>query len=253
MTAINSNSIKIGSKIDKMDKPLSPLFIIFVMAYGGAFIAFFLFFFAKDWLWIEGWILWGAFETYFFFMMVGLNKRNPRILRNRMKIKKEKKMEKQESKKASSSDKIIMPLFAISFMLSFVISDLDHPYNWPGDFPFWLEIIGFIILGLGLYLIYLTMLQNAYGAKVLDIREGQRLIDTGVYAHVRHPMYAGFIGMALGIPLGLGSWWAIIPAIGSVLLMVVRIKYEEEMLITGLEGYKEYRERVKYKLIPKIY
>ena len=206
-----------------------------------------------DWLWIEGWVFVIFFATYAFLSMYALNKNNPRVIRNRMKFRKEKKMKEEKSKKASSSDKFILPIFGISFSLMFIISDLDHPFNWSGAFPVWLEVVGFIILGFGLYIIHLSTLQNAYASKVLDIREGQKLIDTGLYAHIRHPLYWGALGMIIGIPLGLGSWWRLISAMISVLGLVLRIKYEERMLLTGLEGYKEYRERVRYRLIPKIY
>ena len=99
------------------------------------------------------------------------------------------------------------------------------------------------------------MLENAFASKVLDIREdsGQKVIDTGPYAVVRHPMYSGFSLMLLAVVLALGSWYALIPAILAIVFLVIRIKFEEAMLLEGLKGYKEYKERIKYKIIPKIY
>ena len=97
------------------------------------------------------------------------------------------------------------------------------------------------------------MLQNSFASKLLDINKGQFLIDTGLYAHVRHPLYAGALLMIVPVPVALGSWLGLIPAAVAVLALVVRIKFEEEMLIKGMDGYKEYQTRVKYKLIPKIY
>ena len=119
---------------------------------------------------------------------------------------------------------------------------MEYLFNWSGAFPIWLKIVGFVILGIGLYLLALTQLQNAYVSNVLDIREGQKLMDSGLYAHIRYPLYSRFLGMVTGIPLGLGLWWAIIPMISNILGLVLQIKYEEEMLLTGLEGYKEYSE-----------
>ena len=97
-------------------------------------------------------------------------------------------------------------------------------------------------------------MDNAFASKVLDIREdkGHKLIDTGSYAIVRHPMYTGFLLMFLGVPFLLGSWYTLIPAILFAILILTRIKFEEEMLIEGLPGYEEYKKRVKYKIIPKI-
>ena len=255
----NSSNVERSTVVDKMDKPLPWYFIAIVPIYGSVFIAICVFPLATwswnpfAWTWIEGWVFLIVFAVWMYLYVSFLNKRDPRVLRNRMKHRKEKKMEDETSKQASASDKWILPLFGLAFFLTFIITDLDHLLNWSIMFPILLEIIGFVILGIGLYLIALAQLQNAYASKVLDIREGQKLIDTGLYAHVRHPLYSGFLGMVLGIPLGLGSWWAIIPAIFSILGLLLRIKYEEEMLLGGLEGYEEYRERVKYKLIPNIY
>ena len=99
------------------------------------------------------------------------------------------------------------------------------------------------------------MLENAYASKVLDIREdmGQKLIDTGPYAIVRHPMYSGFSLMVISIALGLGSWYALFPAILAIIFLGIRIKYEEAMLMEGLEGYKDYKQRIKFKMIPKLF
>jgi protein-S-isoprenylcysteine O-methyltransferase Ste14 len=248
----NDNTEEI-QEIDKMDKPLPFWFPFIAPIYGSFFIAICVFPLAGDWFWVEGWVFIIIFAIWMYFYVSVLNKKNPRVLRNRFKIKKENKIEEEKSTKASSSDKWILPFFGISFALTFIIADFDHGFNWSGSFPIWLEIIGFIILAMGLYILSLAQLQNAYASKVLDIREGQKLIDTGLYAHVRHPLYSGFLVMTIGIPLGLGSWWAIIPAFTAVLGLIVRIKYEEEMLIGALDGYKKYRKHVKYKLIPYLY
>jgi protein-S-isoprenylcysteine O-methyltransferase Ste14 len=99
----------------------------------------------------------------------------------------------------------------------------------------------------------IAILQNSFASKLLDINKDQMLIDTGLYAHVRHPLYAGAVLMVLTIPIALGCWWALIPAAVAILTLVARIKPEEEMLIRGMDGYEAYRTRVRYKLIPKIY
>jgi protein-S-isoprenylcysteine O-methyltransferase Ste14 len=98
-----------------------------------------------------------------------------------------------------------------------------------------------------------ALLQNAYASKLLDINQDQQLVDTGLYGVIRHPVYAGGIVMMFFIPVALGFWWALIPAALACGTMVLRIKYEEEMLVAGMEGYLEYQERVQYKLIPGVY
>jgi protein-S-isoprenylcysteine O-methyltransferase Ste14 len=115
------------------------------------------------------------------------------------------------------------------------------------------EIIGLIIMNIGLIIMVISMVQNAYASKILDINKDQKLIDTGLYGHMRHPLYTGAILMILGLPIALGSWISLIPAALGVLALVIRIRFEEKMLIKGMDGYEEYQKRVRYKLIPKIY
>jgi len=212
--------------------------------------------------WLEGWIYLVIFFISFSLIFIVLNHKNPEILINRMKMKKESIRKKKEKVtddnkiivKASGTDKIILPLFGIFFLAVFVIPAFDRRFNW-STIWIWSEIIGFVLLPLSFYIIYRVMLENAYASKVLDIRadSGQKLIDTGPYAIVRHPMYSGFALMVISIALGLGSWYALFPAILAIIFLGIRIKYEEAMLMKGLEGYKEYKKKVKFKLIPKIY
>lgn len=212
--------------------------------------------------WFEGWAYLIIFFITFSIMMVRLNNKNPEIIINRMKMKKQvirKKKdqafdEKDKVSKASGTDKIIFPLFIVCFIALFIVPAFERRYNWSISY-IWIEIIGFILLPISLYIIYRVMLENAFASKVLDIRKesGQKLIDTGPYAIVRHPMYSGFVLMFFAIVLALGSWFALIPAFLTLVIMVIRIKFEETMLIEGLEGYREYKERIKYKLIPWIY
>jgi protein-S-isoprenylcysteine O-methyltransferase Ste14 len=217
---------------------------------------------AGTFFWLEGWIYLVIFFISFSLMFIILNKKNPEILYNRMKMKKlsmRKRREKgsEENKiitRASGTDKIILPLFGVFFIAVFIIPALDRRFNW-STISIWSEIVGFILLPISFFIVYRVMLENAYASKVLDIREdmGQKLIDTGPYAIVRHPMYSGFSLMVISIALGLGSWYALVPAILAIIFLGVRIKYEEVMLIEGLEGYKDYKQRVKFKMIPKLY
>jgi len=115
------------------------------------------------------------------------------------------------------------------------------------------EMLGVLVMNIGVVILMVAMLQNAFASKILDINQDQQLVDTGLYSKVRHPLYAGAVLMILGVPIALGYWPGLVPAVISVLSLVVRIKYEEEMLVKGMAGYAEYRERVKYRLIPRIY
>ncbi|MHA2184667.1 MAG: hypothetical protein ACXAAI_06655, partial [Promethearchaeota archaeon] len=106
-------------KVDKMDQPLSILLILIIPLFAGVFIALCVFPLAGDWLWVEGWIFVIVFTVFAFLTMQSLNRKNPRVMRNRMKYRKEKKMEEKKSEEASESDKFILPIFGISFILMF--------------------------------------------------------------------------------------------------------------------------------------
>jgi len=167
-----------------------------------------------------------------------------------MKVKKVGVTEKTKS--SAGSDKFILPILAIGFIGAFILPVFDYRYHW-SSIHFIVEIISLVVTNIGLIIMDIAMVQNAYASKLLDINKDQKLIDTGLYRHVRHPLYSGAALMMLGLPIALGSWISLIPAAIGVISLIIRIKFEEEMLIKGMDGYDEYRTRVKYKLIPKIY
>ncbi|MHA1519200.1 MAG: methyltransferase family protein [Promethearchaeota archaeon] len=226
-------------------KPMSTALLLLITPIASGFLLPFLFPIAKDWTWVEAWVFLILFMVFNVVMMLVLNKKNPQVLRSRMKHKKEK------FSKPAGSDKYILPLVGIAFSLVFILPSLDFRFNW-SSVPIYVKVIGFLILILSFYLLTRSMLENAYASKVLDIRQGQKLIDTGLYAHVRHPLYSGYSLLCIGVALGLGSWYALIPAMAFVGIIFIRCKFEEDMLIEGLEGYKEYKKRVKYRLIPYL-
>ena len=238
------------NKIDKSDKPLPFWGIALIPVYISALFIIILFPLAQDWAWIEAWLFITSFVVNFTIIYYLINKKNPRVIRNRMKVKKVGVTDK--TKKSARSDWFIMPLLSIGFFGAIIIPPFDHRFLWSPIY-FVIEIIGLIILNGGLIIMGFAMVQNAYASKILDINKGQQLIDTGLFVHVSHPLYTGAILMILGLPIALGSWISLIPAAIGVLAIIVRIKFEEEMLIKGMDGYEEYRIRVKHKIIPKIY
>ena len=238
------------NEIDKMDKPLPLWGIALIPVYISVLFIVILFPLAQDWAWIEAWLFIVSFVVNFTISYYLINKKNPRVIRNRMKIKKVGVTEKTRS--SSRSDLFIMPLLSIGFIGAIVLPPFDYRFQWT-IIPFYVEIIGLVILNFGLIIMDFAMVQNAYASKILDINKGQKLIDTGLYGHVRHPLYTGAILMILGLPIALGSWISLIPAVFGSLALIVRIRFEEKMLIEGMDGYEEYRSRVKYKIIPKIY
>jgi len=117
------------------------------------------------------------------------------------------------------------------------------------------KILGFIGVAFGLIIIFLVMKENAFASKVvrIDKEGGQKVISTGSYAIVRHPMYTGFLLMFFGLAIALGSLFGLIPTAIITILIIIRIPLEEKVLYEGLEGYTEYTEKVKCRLIPKIW
>ena len=235
---------------DKLDQPYPLWFMLLIPIWVLLLFSLFVFPFAGDWRWLYGWIFVVTLSINITAYYVYINKKNPRVLRNRSKLKKTGLTD--ETRKAASSDRFLYPLLAIGYFGALIVSALGHRFGWY-ELPFPIVIVGVIFLNIGVATLNLSTLQNSYASKILDINKGQVLVDTGLYAHVRHPLYAGAIIMALFIPIALGSLWGLIPAILAVVAIVIRIEFEEDMLIKGMEGYEDYQSRVKYKLIPGIY
>ena len=236
--------------IDKYDKPL-PFWAVALIPVCGSILFIILFFpLAQNWTWIEAWLFIISFVINTSISYYLINKKNPRVIRNRWKIKKVGVTEK--TKRSAGSDKFVIPVLTLGFIGAFILPIFDYRYQW-STIPFVVEIIGLVVLNIGLVIMEFAMVQNAYASKLLDINKDQELIDTGLYGHVRHPLYSGAILMIFGVPIALGSWISLIPATIGVLSFIIRIKFEEKMLIQGMDGYEEYRTRVKYKIIPRIY
>ena len=236
--------------MDKMDKPLSPFVIAIIPFYAAFFLGIFLFPIAQDWAWLQAWLFIISFGLILGVGYFLINKENPRVLRNRMKLKKEGLSAK--TKKSAGSDWFIMPLMSVGFFGSLLIAPLGRRFGWH-ELPFWICLLGLLVSCAGNVILLMAMYQNAHASKILDINMQQKLIDSGLYSRVRHPLYSGAILMVIGLPIALGSLWGLIPASLACFTLIWRIKFEEQMLVAGMDGYPAYRERVKYKLFPRIY
>jgi protein-S-isoprenylcysteine O-methyltransferase Ste14 len=237
-------------EIDQMDKPLPLWFMLILPFYISAIILVFLLPFAKDWRWLEAWIFTITLAVNMTISMWIINKENPRVLRNRMKYKKEGLT--ASTKKSAVSDRWVIPVMSLGFFGALILPAFNHRYGW-SSIPFGVELVGVVLMNLGVLIMNAAMLQNAYASKILDINKDQILIDTGLYSRVRHPLYSGGIIMILATPVALGHWLSLILAAIASMTLVVRIKFEEEMLVKGMDGYQDYQKRVKYKLFPGIW
>jgi len=236
--------------MDTKDKPLPILFILVIPLYVCVLMSLFLFPISDDWGWLEGWAFVITFSINLGIAYNQINRVNPRVLRNRMKLKKEGLTDK--IRKPAQSDLFILPFVGLGFFGALIVPALDYRFGWSA-ISLAAEIVGLIFTNLGTLVMSTAMRQNAFASKILDINEGQQLIDTGMYAHVRHPLYAGSILMIMTVPIALGSWWGLIPAAVGSFALAVRIEFEETMLVEGMEGYRDYQSCIRYKLIPRIY
>lgn len=155
-------------------------------------------------------------------------------------------------KEKETTQKHVILLTLVIFILSFVVAGLDFKYNWT-RLPNWAVVIGSVVL-LVSYAIYIeVMRENTYLSRTVEIQENQKVIDTGLYGIVRHPMYMATTFLYLSFPVVLGSLIAFVIFLPFPFVLAKRIKNEEEVLENGLEGYKEYKTKVKYKMIPFIW
>ena len=189
----------------------------------------------------NGWLLMGILFIPMFFAGIIMLFKNPELLKSRLDAK-EKEMEQ----------KSVLLLSGVMFLLGFVIAGLDYRFKW-FPLPRAISIISAILFIIS-YLLYAEVLrENTYLSRTIKVQKGQTVIDTGLYGIVRHPMYASTILLFLTMPLVLGSFYSFLIFLLYPFIINKRIKNEEEVLEKELKGYKEYKQKVKYKLIPYIW
>lgn len=148
--------------------------------------------------------------------------------------------------------KKVVSLSLILFIVGFIVSALDYRFRLT-YLPLWVTIFGSVLLLVSYGLYAEVMRENTYLSRTVEVQEGQQVIDTGMYGIVRHPMYFAATLLFLSFPLVLGSGIGFVIFLAQPFLLVKRIKNEEEVLEKGLEGYSEYKQKVKYRLIPFIW
>lgn len=157
-------------------------------------------------------------------------------------------------KNQTAADKILLSVLLAGIFAWQILMGLDFRFGWSAV-PAWLQVIGAAVLLVSIWICYLTMLENSFAAPVVKIQDerGQKVITTGPYSYVRHPMYAGAILFFAGTALLLGSWWGLASVLAFIVLLAIRTFIEEKTLRTGLRGYDDYAENVRYRLIPMVW
>ena len=189
----------------------------------------------------NGWLLLGVLFVPMLILGVVLLIKSPDLLAKRLDLR-----EKQ------SAQKRVVSLSALLFLLGFIAAGLDFRFGWTHvPFPVVLIASAVFLCSYGLYAEVLR--ENAYLSRTVKVEEGQRVIDTGLYGVVRHPMYFATVLLFLAMPLILGSWISFLIFLAYPVLIALRIRDEERLLERELTGYTEYKARVKYRLIPFIW
>lgn len=156
------------------------------------------------------------------------------------------------AKEKEKAQKIIQIFFSLIFLSGFVIPGLDKRFGW-SDIPVSIVLITDLIILLGYLLIFSVFRQNSYASRIVEVNEGQKVISTGLYSYIRHPMYLGVLIMYIPSPVALGSYWGLIPMATIPLAIVLRILNEEKVLSNNLPGYEEYCLKTRYRLIPFVW
>lgn len=150
------------------------------------------------------------------------------------------------------AQKIIMLFTSIGFVALLIVPAFDHRFGW-SNVPLGVVLAGDALVAVGFYLIFLVYRENTFTAATIAIAENQKVVSTGPYAIVRHPMYASASLYLIGTPLALGSYWGLIPIAAVIPFLVWRLLDEEYFLARNLPGYTEYRQRVRYRLVPFVW
>jgi protein-S-isoprenylcysteine O-methyltransferase Ste14 len=205
-----------------------------------------LFIAAGTWHWPAAWVFLGTIAVLGLGSGVWLARTDPALLAERMRPM------MQDAQPLA--DKKFMLVFGAAALVWFVAIGLDQRFH-ASDVPTALQALGLAMLVASTAYIMRVMRENSFAAPVVKVQaeRGHRVIDTGPYAHVRHPMYAGTVLFFFGMPLLLGSWWGIILAPLFVGLFAIRLRIEERALLAGLPGYADYTARVRYRLVPGIW
>jgi len=153
---------------------------------------------------------------------------------------------------AEASQKIIMALVMFGFIAFLVFPVLDHRFGW-SPVPPYVSIIGDGMIALGYLFIFFVLRENSYAASTIQVADDQKVISTGLYALVRHPMYAGALLLLVGIPLALDSWYGLFGILVIVPALIWRLLDEERFLTKNLPGYAEYTSHVRWRLIPGLF
>lgn len=189
----------------------------------------------------EAWVYLSIFLIPIFISAFYWLKKDPELLERRMR-----------RKEKETAQKLIMKITYFHLLLAILLPGFDKRFGWSNVPVEWIIIADILVL-LGYGMVFLVLRENRYACHTIEVEQEQKVVGSGLYAIVRHPMYLGVSLMYILTPLSLGSYWAMIPSIVMIPVLVARIRNEESILIKELEGYQEYMQKTRYRLIPGIW
>jgi protein-S-isoprenylcysteine O-methyltransferase Ste14 len=151
-----------------------------------------------------------------------------------------------------SAQKIASCFTLLSFPAAMVISAVDHRFGW-SQVPTVVSLLGDVVVGVGITITFAVIIQNRYAAANITVETGQKVVTTGLYGLIRHPMYVGILVILVGAPLALDSYWGLLVLIPATSAFAFRILDEEKMLKEELDGYRGYTRDVRYRLMPLVW
>ena len=190
---------------------------------------------------LNGWLFIGLLFVPMLLLGLVLLFKSPELLKKRLDAK-----EKQATQRG------VVALSGLLFFVGFVVAGLDFRFGW-SSVPSWAVVVASAVLLISYALYAEVMRENEYLSRTVEVQEGQRVVDTGLYGVVRHPMYAVTIWLFLAMPVVLGSWWSLACFLPYIPIIAVRAINEEKLLAAELDGYADYMKKVKYRLIPFIW
>ena len=192
----------------------------------------------------QGWAFIAVFAASTMIPSLYLAAKNPAAL--------ERRMQAGPAAETRPLQKLIISFAFVSLGATIVVSALDFRFGW-SSVPAAISVIGDVLVALGLGISMIVTIQNGYAAANVKVESGQDLVSTGLYGVVRHPMYFGNVVLMIGIPLALGSYWGLLFVIPGLAVLATRILDEEKVLTQQLAGYRDYAQRVHYRLVPYVW
>lgn len=194
--------------------------------------------------WWPAWLYLAVFAGVTFATTAYFLKHDRELVRHRMNVGPIAEKEPRQ--------KMIQSLLSLVMVLFFVVPALDRHFGWSSVPPV-IVLAADVVFVLGYWVIFRTLLENSFASSIIEVRQGQRVISTGPYAVVRHPMYAGALLMFLATPIALGSWWGLLVLILAIAGIASRLLDEERFLVRDLPGYEDYRRTTPYRLVPLVW